>query len=202
MGGSTTTFSWGVYQNFYTLNWRPHARIPADGDGDNTCPSGIEAVKCWRDTDSDILWAYGVGGEDCHSTCSLAGATPSAYQCDETTPIDGGLAQVSDIMSNFGPNTYNANDPGEFTCNLGRCWSGTSSRQIAIYEYRSDCYVPTNTDVYVCGSKFGNANCYGERFNQVCPCVPGCSWAAGGVCVCVYANFDIFLISLISFSHA
>ncbi len=177
MHGGTKTFAYGEWNNFYTLNWRPGARLPSGG---NECPSGIEAVRCWTDN-SGILWAYGVGGEDCHSTCSLAGASPADYMCDEETPITGGFVEVSSIMSNF-ENAFNANDPDEFTCTAGRCWEGETWRQIMIHEYNSNCYVPT-TEKYTCDSRFGNANCFGERFNQVCPCKRGCSWAAGPSCV-------------------
>ena len=181
MHGGTKTFSWGVYNNHYTLNWRPSARLPSGG---SECPSGIGAVQCWTDPDTGVLWAYGVGGEDCHSTCSLAGATPADLMCDEDSPITGGFDEVSRIMSNF-ENTYNTNDAGEFTCTTGACGSGVSSTQIRIHEYNSNCYVPSNSDKYSCDTKFGNANCFGQRFNQVCPCKAGCSWAAGPSCVCI-----------------
>lgn len=178
-GGRTSVFSWGVYNNHYTLNWRPNARLPSGGD---ECPSGIGAVKCWTDPDTDIMWAYGVGGEDCHSTCSLAGASPGDYMCDEDTPITGGFTEVSNIMSNF-ENAFNTNDPDDFTCKSGQCWNGESSTQIRIHENNSNCYTPTNTEKYSCTTRFGNANCFGQRFNQVCPCKRGCSWAAGPSCV-------------------
>ena len=181
MDGNTKSFAWGVWNNFYTLNWRPGARIPS---GENQCPSGIDVVKCWNDDSTGIMWAYGVGGEDCHSTCSLAGASPADYMCDEDTPITGGFDQVSSIMTNF-ENDYNSNDPDEFTCSKGGCWNGESNKQIMIHEYNSNCYIPTNSQKYSCDTRFGNANCYGQRFNQVCPCVPGCSWAAGPSCVSV-----------------
>jgi hypothetical protein len=178
MHGGTTKFSWGEFENHYTLNWRPSARLPSGG---NECPSGIEAVKCWTDQETGILWAYGVGGEDCHSTCSLAGAAPSDLMCDVNSPITGGFEQVSQIMTNF-DNPYNDNDVEEFSCTTGTCWGGETWRQIAIHEYSSDCYVPTS-EQYTCDAKFGNANCLGQRFNQVCPCISGCSWAAGPSCV-------------------
>ena len=111
MHGGTTNFAWGEFENHYTLNWRPSATLPAG----NECPSGISNVKCWTDPESGILWAYGVGGEDCHSTCSLAGANPSDLMCDVDSPITGGFDEVSKIMSKF-ENPYNANDTGEFTC--------------------------------------------------------------------------------------
>ena len=178
MSRTTTTYSWGVYENFYTLNWRPNPTMPMGGD---TCPSGINVVRCWEDTSSNILWAYGVGGEDCNSICSLAGASSLDYKCNENVPITGGLDEVSSLMSNF-ENPYNENDADEFTCTKGGCWNGGSSNQVMIHEYNSNCYVPLNDDKYVCTARFGNANCFGQRFNQLCPCTPGCSYAAGPTC--------------------
>lgn len=178
MSNTTTIFAWGEYENHYTLNWRPNARLPFGG---NVCPSGIQAVRCWTDNSTGILWAYGVGGEDCHSTCSLAGATSSDFKCDENSPIVGGFDEVSKIMANF-ENPYNENDLDEFTCTTGSCWSGESNKQIMIHEFNSNCYFPTNDQQYTCTTAFGNANCFGQRFNQVCPCVPGCSSAAGPSC--------------------
>lgn len=189
-GDRTSLFSWGVYNNHYTLNWRPNARFPSGVE----CPSGIGAVKCWTDPETQVLWAYGVGGEDCHSTCSLAGASPADFMCDEDVPITGGFAEVSRIMLNF-ENDFNANGVDEFTCTSGTCWSGESNKQIMIHEYNSNCYVPTNTQKYVCDAIFGNANCFGQRFNQVCPCKAGCSWAAGPSCVSVTVSFLSFVSS-------
>lgn len=177
MDAGTTAFAWGVWEGFYTLNWRPSAIMPVGND----CPSGISAVQCWTDPLTSIIWAYGVGGEDCHSTCSLAGVTSADYKCDVNTPITGGFDEVSEIMSHF-TNPYNTNDADEFTCDPGGCWNGESSNQIRIHEYNSDCYVPTNDQEYSCTARFGNSNCYGQRFNQVCPCAVGCSWAAGPDC--------------------
>jgi hypothetical protein len=176
MSRSTTTFAWGEWENFYTLNWRPNARLPSGG---NECPSGIEAVKCWEDATTGVLWAYGVGGGTCHTTCSLAGATPAEYKCDENTPITGGFEEVSNIMSNF-ENVFNTDDTDEFTCTKGSCWNGESSTQIRIHEYNSNCYFPSNTAKYACDSRLGGANCFNQRFNQVCPCVPGCETTAAG----------------------
>jgi hypothetical protein len=196
MHGGTTNFAWGEFENHYTLNWRPSATLPAG----NECPSGISNVKCWTDPESGILWAYGVGGEDCHSTCSLAGANPSDFMCDVDSPITGGFDEVSKIMSKF-ENPYNANDTGEFTCTQGSCWMGETWRQISIHENNSDCYVPTDSltggalNKYICDARFGNANCFNQRFNQVCPCVPGCSSAAGTSCVSRMGG--ILLFSLI-----
>ena len=102
--------------------------------------------------------------------------------CDEGAPITGGFEEVSRIMANF-ENEFNTNDVGAFTCTTGGCWNGDSNKQIMIHEYNSNCYVPTNNQKYICDARFGNANCYGQRFNQVCPCKAGCSWAAGPSCV-------------------
>lgn len=177
MHGGTTTFSWGEWGNFYTLNWRPNPTLPVGGD---ECPSGLNVVKCWDDEERGVLWAYGVRGEDCHSTCSLAGALPSDLMCNEDVPISS-MEEVSEIMAKF-ENPYNSRDDDEFTCTKGSCWNGESNKQILVHEYNSNCYVPTNTERYVCDSRVGNGNCFGQRFNQVCPCVRGCSWAAGPSC--------------------
>jgi hypothetical protein len=79
---------------------------------------------------------------------------------------------------------------------MGETW-----RQISIHENNSDCYVPTDSltggalNKYICDARFGNANCFNQRFNQVCPCVPGCSSAAGTSCVSRMGG--ILLFSLI-----
>ena len=192
MDADTTTFAWGFYKDHYTLNWRPSVTLPAGGDA---CPSGIEVVKCWNDKVNGILWAYGVGGGTCHSTCSLAGATPASFMCDVNTPNDGGFDQVKKIMENF-ENPYNSGDTGEFTCEKGSCWGGETSRQILIHEANSNCY-SSDSDQYTCDLEIGNANCFGERFNQVCPCILGCSSAAGYPCVS-----QLFMMTLEFFTNS
>lgn len=169
MSAGTTAMAWGVYDNKYTLNWRPGATMPVGG----SCPSDIEAVRCWTDPATGTLWAYGVGGEDCHSTCSLAGADPSDLKCDVASPITGGFEEVSNIMSNF-ENPYNPVDAEGFACTTGRC-GNTSNSHIKIHEYNSNCYAPVDTAAYSCSSWRGNANCQGQRFNQLCPCTEGCT---------------------------
>ena len=134
------------------MNWRPGTRIPGGGEA---CPSGIDAVKCWEDEENDVLWAYGVGGDTCHATCSLAGATPADYKCDVSTTVSD-FDGVSQIMSHF-TNPYNSADADEFTCETGTCWGGENWRQIMIHEYNSNCYVSTASE-YTCDHKFKSTN--------------------------------------------
>merc|ERR1711862_880179 len=101
------------------------------------------------------------------------GADPSDLKCDVDSPITGGFEEVSSIMSNF-VNPYNPADAEGFACTTGRC-GNTSNSHIKIHEYNSNCYSPVDTTAYSCSSWRGNANCLGQRFNQLCPCTEGCT---------------------------
>jgi len=177
-----TTFSWGVWNDWYTLNWNPNPRLPSGG---TECPSGINTVRCWDDTaESGLIWAYGAGGDNCHVMCSLVGASPSDFMCDVDSPITNGFDEVASIMTHF-DNPYNENDPDEFTCEPGICFGGVVEHGILIQEEQnSNCYVPKDSHTqYACDNKLGiKPNCWGKRFNQVCPCIPGCGPGAGPSC--------------------
>ena len=74
-----------------------------------------------------------------------------------------------------------------FLCTKETCtWN--SNPRILIHENNSNCYVPTTStanDKFMCDAVAKGKNCYGQRFNQVCPCVLGCNLEVIGKETCV-----------------
>lgn len=76
-----------------------------------------------------------------------------------------------------------------FTCTRGGCWDSEAPGEGMIMAAKDGvgektCYFPTEP-TFSCSNNPGNANCYGERYSLVCPCVPrpvdeemSCPWSS------------------------
>lgn len=157
--GDNLVMSWGEYDGYYTVNYHSDPVVPTMGD---QCPSGLAVVRCHHDSSSGILWATGLEGPTCEQTCNLAGAKQTSYQCDSSTKISS-YGDVSELLHEF----------GGFECQPGNCWDGHSPVEFngAVFSLSSKkCYYPDSSKAYGCDEKLGNANCFGDRFSQLCPC--------------------------------
>lgn len=160
--GDGLLMSWGEYDGWYSINYHCHPVVPTLGD---QCPSGIDVVRCHHDSSSGILWVTGLGGpwaQTCNEVCGLAGATQTSYHCDSSVRISS-YSEVSELLHEF----------GGFECQPGNCFDGKSPAEFngAVYSLASNrCYFPDGSKEYSCDAKCGNANCFGDRFSQMCPC--------------------------------
>ncbi|MEM7437574.1 MAG: hypothetical protein AAF436_20645 [Myxococcota bacterium] len=153
-----------------------------------TTPGGVKCnggYTCADDPDSNVVWVMkndgNVNGPTCQDVCEAALDQNCEYNaCDE-----GRNVEYPDI-DRFAPI---AEELG-FTCRPGGCWwpeapsEGLTLVSIATDEDGSkSCFFPSETQ-RSCNTHPGNANCFGERYAAVCPCVPkpldeACEWECG-----------------------
>ena len=133
------------------------------------CAAGY---RCADDVDTDIVWvmreAGNVNGPTCANVCRDALPDNCAFHaCDAGRAVDypdrEAFAPLADAL--------------DFECRPGGCWDSVApgtgmylvSRNVAEDGTRS-CYFPDETTLS-CDTHPGNANCFGERYSVVCPCV-------------------------------
>ncbi|MCA9694273.1 MAG: hypothetical protein KC636_32105 [Myxococcales bacterium] len=148
-------------------------------DGVVTCAPGY---TCTEDPDSNAIWVMkndgNVNGPTCQRVCEAALGESCGYRaCDAGRPVDfKDFDAFAPIASGLG-----------FTCREGGCWWPDAPAD-GLYlvsietdgEGRKSCYFPTQSALR-CDTHPGNANCFGERYAAVCPCVPkalddACAW--------------------------
>lgn len=154
----------------------------ADGSGncpDLTCAPGY---TCTADPANDVVWAMkddgNVNGPSCQKVCEAALPGNCAYYaCDQ-----GRQVKYTDM-----PGFANIAQGLGFKCRAGGCWSSVSptAGQILVSKDMDSagtrsCYFPAES-MMECTNDPGNANCYGERYASVCPCVvkpldQACTW--------------------------
>jgi hypothetical protein len=141
-----------------------------------------EGYTCWADPSDDVVWVMkdegNVNGPTCKSVCEAA----LGQNC-EFNACDAGRDVVYPDMAAFAPV---ANGLG-FSCREGGCWDSQAPAEgLYLVSIETDamgtksCYFPTETQLS-CDTHPGNANCFGERYSAVCPCVPkaldqACEW--------------------------
>jgi hypothetical protein len=144
------------------------------------CAAGY---TCYSEPGSDLVWAMkndgNVNGPTCQDVCEEALSQNCVYHaCDDgRTVAYTNMAGFAPIASGLG-----------FKCREGGCWSSVAPSEglylVSIATDATDgsktCYFPSETQLS-CSSHPGNANCYGERYASVCPCVPkalneACTW--------------------------
>ncbi|MBM4361724.1 MAG: hypothetical protein FJ104_03510 [Deltaproteobacteria bacterium] len=156
----------------------------ATGDGGGT--TGLkcaEGYTCFAPAGSDVVWVMkndgNVNGPSCDSVCVNALSRNCEYRaCDAGRPIaHHDMAGFSEIASGLG-----------FSCRAGGCWdsvSPTPGQYLVSIATDADgsksCFFPTET-AHSCSNDPGNANCFGERYASVCPCVvkpldQACEWS-------------------------
>ena len=153
-----------------------------------TTPGGIkcsEGYTCMDDPNSDLVWVMkndgNVNGPTRQDVCEAALNQNCEYNaCDE-----GRAVEYPDIES-FTPIAEGLG----FTCRQGGCWwPDAPAEGLYLVSINTDedgsksCFFPTESQ-HSCNSHPGNANCFGERYAAVCPCVPkpldeACEWECG-----------------------
>ena len=133
------------------------------------CSAGY---SCAFDTKAELVWVMkddgNVNGPSCQRVCEAALANScSAHACDH-----GRLVEYSDLTG-FAPVAESLG----FRCKEGGCWwpDAPSEGQYLVSIEADDqgarsCFFPTESTLS-CTSDPGNANCFGERYASVCPCV-------------------------------
>jgi hypothetical protein len=146
--------------------------------GEVRCSDGY---RCFVDKDSNVVWVIkedgNVNGPTCQQVCENAlGQSDSYHGCDEGRPV-----KHPDIQS-FRPVAEGLG----FACRKGDCWPEAPGEGMVLVSIKTDengeksCFFPTES-TYSCNNHPGNANCFGERYSTVCPCVPkpldqACNW--------------------------
>jgi len=159
------------------------AAEPTVTAGGLTCAGGY---TCNDSPDSGVVWVMkddgNVNGPTCKDVCERALSDNCEFRgCD-----DGREVAHPDIDS-FAPIAEGLG----FSCREGGCWWPDAPAEglylVSIATDETDgtksCFFPTETALS-CGTHPGNANCYGERYAAVCPCVPkaldqACEWECG-----------------------
>jgi len=151
-----------------------------------TGPDGVvrcaKGYRCFNDKDSDVVWVMkedgNVNGPTCQQVCEGALANSDAFHgCDGGQPLrQRDIASFKKVSDGLG-----------FTCKPGKCWKGEAPGEgMVLISIDADkngsksCYFPSEK-TYSCNAHPGNANCFGERYSTVCPCVAkpldqACNW--------------------------
>ncbi len=167
-------------------DWVPGDSSTTDagsGGGTGTWSDCAEGYTCFPEPATNVVWVMkndgNVNGPTCKTVCENALAGRCEYHaCDHGRPIaHADIAGFAAIAAGLG-----------FTCREGGCWWPEAPSEglylVSIDTNESDgsktCFFPTETE-HSCSSHPGNANCYGERYASVCPCVPkaldeACEW--------------------------
>ncbi|MEL6181030.1 MAG: hypothetical protein AAFS10_18880, partial [Myxococcota bacterium] len=164
--------------------------MDSSGGMDTTPPPPQEIVcaegfTCAQDPQSDVVWVMkddgNVNGPTCKSVCEAALGQSCTYHA-----CDGGRNVDYPDQESFAPVAQQLG----FDCREGGCWNSEApSEGLLLVSINTDdrgtkaCYFPTEAQ-HNCSTHPGNANCFGERYAAVCPCVPraldqACAWECG-----------------------
>lgn len=163
-----------------------------DGGGPGsatTLDSGVGGVvlkcsdgyRCFNDATSNVVWVTktdgNINGPSCQQVCENALSQSTAYHaCDEGRPVaQRDLESFKPIASGLG-----------FSCKKAGCFDEAPGEGMVLVSITTDqdgaksCLFPSEAK-YSCTSHPGNANCFGERYSIVCPCVSkpldqACNW--------------------------
>ncbi len=159
----------------------------ADGEedaGGTITPGGQECAAGFRcfDGEGDVVWVMreegNVNGPTCSEVCRRALSDNCAYYaCDEGRDIEfPDIDSFRTVTEGLGVD-----------CKPGGCWDGVAPGEgmyfVAINaddDGLRSCYFPDEPTVS-CNTHPGNANCFGERYATVCPCLTrpldeACEW--------------------------
>ncbi|MCB9590910.1 MAG: hypothetical protein H6718_36230 [Polyangiaceae bacterium] len=154
-------------------------------DGTANCPelSCAPGYTCTADPDDPgTVWVMkddgNVNGPSCQKVCERAlPQNCSYYACDDGRSVNHkDMASFGKIAEGLG-----------FECREGGCWDSVSptAGQVVVSidtdaNGAKSCYFPKETQ-FDCSIDPGNANCFGERYSSICPCVvkpldEACNW--------------------------
>ncbi|CAB9522586.1 expressed unknown protein [Seminavis robusta] len=149
----------------------PSDATAAPSSSEPLCTPGF---SCWEN-EAGLLWAKydgEAGGMDCNEVCFTAfSGNPMFHTCKEGVPAPNTVNGLSSVATGLGFDcTGNPNKPNQ-------CWGGMSPPTLngtilvsASDQTSKNCYTPTEGTIS-CNQVVDGANCYGELFSSVCPCM-------------------------------
>lgn len=154
-------------------------------DAGTITPTGVKCAPgytCYDEPGSDVIWVMkddgNVNGPACKNVCEAA----LSQNC-EFYACNGGQAVEHTDIASFAPIATGLG----FSCREGGCWwPDAPAEGLYLVSIDTDengsktCFFPTETELS-CSSHPGNANCFGERYASVCPCIAkpldeACEW--------------------------
>jgi hypothetical protein len=156
----------------------PPRDVGTDEGGAVRCSDGY---SCYTDEVANVVWVVkddgNINGPDCQQVCEDAlSYSASFHSCDDgrqvTTPNIDSFAPVAEGLG--------------FSCKEGGCWDEAPGTGMLLVSIDTDssgaksCFFPSES-TFSCRVDPGNANCFGERYSTVCPCVTkaldaACEW--------------------------
>jgi len=125
-----------------------------------TCNDGY---TCFEEENTDVVWVMASGsGSPCSSVCENGLYSTAGYKCKGDQPSHKTIEEFEHVSQGLGIN-----------CNSGGCWSGSAGDMAWVsrdLNTNRNCYLPKTSEVYSCSKSSSNANCFGERYDMVCPC--------------------------------
>ncbi|MBF0441483.1 MAG: hypothetical protein HQK54_06235, partial [Oligoflexales bacterium] len=153
-------------------NGASEAGTGTDSSSTHTALKCAKGYTCFAQSGTDVVWVMkndgNVNGPACQSVCESAlSENCSYYSGNKGQPCgSANIAGFAKIAAGLG-----------FKCRQGGCWSSVSPGEgLVLVSIATDaggskaCYFPKETNLS-CSIDPGNANCYGERYSSVCPCV-------------------------------
>jgi hypothetical protein len=153
-------------------------KLDGGASGGLTCSKGY---TCYPEPGTNVVWAMkndgNVNGPTCNQVCEGALSQSCAYHaCDENRPVaHTSIDSFQGIAAGLG-----------FKCKKGDCWPDAPGDGLYLVSIKTDadgsksCFFPDEAKLR-CSTDPGNANCFGERYASICPCVPkpldqACKW--------------------------
>ena len=170
---------------FGMLGCKDNKESSINNDAGTITPTGVKCAAgytCYDEPDTDVIWVMkndgNVNGPTCKSVCEAAlSQNCDFYACNAGQPVaHTDIASFAHIAEGLG-----------FECREGGCWWPEAPGEgLYLVSIETDangtksCFFPTEATLS-CSSHPGNANCYGERYASVCPCVTkpldeACTW--------------------------
>ncbi|MBN2342486.1 MAG: hypothetical protein JXR45_13410 [Deltaproteobacteria bacterium] len=147
------------------------------------CAAGY---TCYDEQSADVIWVMkndgNVNGPTCKDVCEGAlSQNCEFYACDSGRPVAyPEMSDFQEVAAGLG-----------FSCREGGCWWPEApseglylvSIEVDATDGSRSCFFPTESTLR-CDTHPGNANCFGERYATVCPCVQklldeACQWECG-----------------------
>ncbi|MCB9751166.1 MAG: hypothetical protein H6713_14410 [Myxococcales bacterium] len=166
-----------------TTNGPPTSGDDSDGTGgvpaELTCADGY---RCYEHPETGVVWVMKIDGNINGPTCQDVCEAALPDNCEYHACEEGHTFEYPDANS-FAPIAKNLG----FTCREGGCWDSVAPGEgLMLVSIDTDeegskaCYFPSQSQLS-CSTHPGNANCFGERYASICPCVPralddACSW--------------------------
>mmetsp|Transcript_36386 Transcript_36386/g.43826 ORF Transcript_36386/g.43826 Transcript_36386/m.43826 type:complete len:665 (-) Transcript_36386:187-2181(-) len=122
-----------------------------------------EGYTCFEEEANDVVWVMAGGtGSPCSDVCESGISGSAEFKCKSDQITYKNKELFDHIAQGLG-----------YDCNNGSCWNSSAGNMMWVergdHENRN-CYFPKDADLYSCSATNNNANCFGERYQMVCPC--------------------------------